>query len=98
MQRSDISNTWRRPEVNNYRDTENTDANLKVPRRSISLRSSHNNLSRQACHTMFNSGGESHPDTLQAIAEGRRLYVGNLLYMAKVEDVKEIFDKSKYQM
>lgn len=35
--------------------------------------------------------GEDDPRTLQAIAEGRRLYVGNLPYMAKSRDVMDLF-------
>ena len=32
--------------------------------------------------------GEDHPNTLQAIAEGRRLYTGKMPYIAKSEDVE----------
>lgn len=35
--------------------------------------------------------GEDDPRTLQAIAEGRRVYVGNMPYMAKTEDVESLF-------
>ena len=42
--------------------------------------------------------GEDDPDTLQAIAEGRRLYVGNLLYMAKTGDVEMLFGDHDYRM
>ncbi|MCJ1464898.1 hypothetical protein MMC07_003513 [Pseudocyphellaria aurata] len=38
--------------------------------------------------------GEDDPRTLQAIAEGRRVYVGNMPYMAKTEDVERLFADS----
>ena len=42
--------------------------------------------------------GEDDPDTLQAIAEGRRLYVGNMPYMAKTRDVEMLFGEDDYRM
>ena len=42
--------------------------------------------------------GEDDPDTLQAIAEGRRLYVGNMPYMAKTRDVEMLFGEHNYRM
>ena len=42
--------------------------------------------------------GEDDPRTFLAIAEGRRLYVGNLPYMAKTDDVKDLFAANEYQM
>ena len=42
--------------------------------------------------------GEDDPNTLQAIAEGRRLYVGNMPYIAKTRDVELLFAESDYQM
>ena len=42
--------------------------------------------------------GEDDPRTLQAIDEGRRLYVGNLLYAAKPNDVESLFLGNKYEM
>ena len=42
--------------------------------------------------------GEDDPDTLQAIAEGRRLYVGNMPYMAKTRDVEMLFAGGGYQV
>ena len=42
--------------------------------------------------------GEDDPRTFQAIVEGRRLYVGNLPYMAKAQDVRTFFESSGYQM
>ena len=42
--------------------------------------------------------GEDDPNTLQAIAEGRRLYVGNMPYIAKTKDVELLFADGDYQM
>ena len=42
--------------------------------------------------------GEDDPRTLQAIAEGRRLYVGNMPYIAKIRDVEMLFAGGNYQM
>ena len=42
--------------------------------------------------------GEDDPNTLQAIAEGRRLYVGNMPYIAKTGDVEMLFADGGYQM
>lgn len=42
--------------------------------------------------------GEDDPRTLQAIAEGRRLYVGNMPYMAKTRDVEALFADLAYQV
>ena len=42
--------------------------------------------------------GEDDPNTLQAIAEGRRLYVGNMPYIAKTKDVAALFTEDDYQM
>ncbi|KAK2759505.1 hypothetical protein FQN54_002984 [Arachnomyces sp. PD_36] len=33
-----------------------------------------------------------------SIAEGRRLYVGNLLYMAKLDDIKKLFEGDEYRV
>ena len=40
--------------------------------------------------------GEDDPRTLQAISEGRRLYVGNMPYMAKTQDVAALFASQSY--
>ncbi|KAL8846298.1 MAG: hypothetical protein Q9221_008606 [Calogaya cf. arnoldii] len=42
--------------------------------------------------------GENDPQTLQAITEGRRLYVGNLPYMAKTKDIENLFSQNNYQI
>lgn len=42
--------------------------------------------------------GEDDPETLQAITEGRRLYVGNMPYMAKTKDVEMLFADKDYRM
>lgn len=42
--------------------------------------------------------GEDDPRTIQAIAEGRRLYVGNMSYMAKSKDVRALFSEGSYSV
>lgn len=42
--------------------------------------------------------GEDDPRTHQAIVEGRRLYVGNLPYMAKPKDIEALFSEDGYSM
>ena len=42
--------------------------------------------------------GEDDPQTLQAITEGRRLYVGNMPYIAKTRDVEMLFAEGGYQV
>ena len=42
--------------------------------------------------------GENDPLTMQAIEEGRRLYVGNLPYMAKTKDILDLFASGGYSM
>lgn len=42
--------------------------------------------------------GENDPETLRAIAEDRRLYVGNMPYFAKVDDVQHMFEKDGYEV
>lgn len=42
--------------------------------------------------------GEDDPNTEQAIAEGRRLYVGNMPYIAKTKDVEMLFAEGDYQV
>jgi len=48
------------------------------------------NLGANPPHNETVRGGDD-PRTLQAIAERRRLYVGNLPYMAKTQDVMDFF-------
>lgn len=38
------------------------------------------------------------PHVPQAISEGRRLYVGNMPYTAKSEDVQALFDAAEFRM
>ena len=42
--------------------------------------------------------GENDSETLRAIAEDRCLYVGNMPYFAKVNDVQHIFEKDGYEV
>ena len=38
------------------------------------------------------------PAPPQSIAEGRRLYIGNMPYMAKTEDIKALFTNNGYEV
>lgn len=38
------------------------------------------------------------PNVPQAISEGRRLYVGNMPYTAKLEDVQALFTAAQFPM
>jgi hypothetical protein len=42
--------------------------------------------------------GKQSSQVPQAIIEGRRLYVGNMPYMAKKEDVHELFAAGEFNM
>ena len=42
--------------------------------------------------------GEDSTRTLQAIEEGRRLYVGNLPYLAGAKDIDDLFMNNDYQL
>lgn len=42
--------------------------------------------------------GEDNPRTLQAIEEGRRIYVGNLPYLAGAKDIDDLFMNHGYEM
>jgi len=44
------------------------------------------------------TSGKDDPLALQAMAEGRRLYVGNMPYMAKKADVEALFQDDAYTM
>ena len=42
--------------------------------------------------------GEDDPRTVQAIEEGRRLYVGNLPYLAGAKDIDDLFMDHRYEV
>lgn len=62
--------------------------------RNNKLENQHKDLTINTAHHVAEGESirdEDDPRTLQAIAEGRRLYVGNMPYMAKSKDVEALF-------
>ncbi len=100
--RSGLSNNWRvRSDV--LPQVDNPTAKSPVcQRRWGPQRDATSSLGeRQGQNTEAESSkirGEDDPRTLQAIAEGRRLYVGNMPYMAKTRDVEALFADVSYQV
>lgn len=105
--RSQLSSNWRTkidapPTAGNNAATP-TQAPLLMPdylqRRDLRSRSRDKEENKPS--RPFNGGrlrGENDPTTLQAIAEGRRLYVGNMPYIAKTEDVERLLAEGGYQV
>ncbi|KAL1961925.1 hypothetical protein VTN77DRAFT_754 [Rasamsonia byssochlamydoides] len=55
-------------------------------------------FSNQSSNSSRSPFNRSSPQVPQAIAEGRRLYVGNMPYMAKKEDVEALFAGGDYKI
>lgn len=97
--RANLSDNWRVKS-----DNQAVDASTRQPPRSARQRPSNLNsrptnvLPKAASNTLNTIRGEDDPRTLQAIADGRRVYVGNMPYMAKPEDVKGLFANGDYSM
>ena len=101
--RSSLSNNWRvksdalpqdldAPVVTSPRDTRRWDPSQPV---GFEREEKYNQSSEaKVCKIR----GEDDPCTLQAIAEGRRLYVGNMPYMAKTRDVEALFGGALYRV
>lgn len=97
--RANLSDNWRVKS-----DNQVVDPPTRQPPRSGHQRPS--NLDNRATSVLPNTAsntlntirGEDDPRTLQAIADGRRVYVGNMPYMAKPEDVKGLFADGDYSM
>ena len=98
--RSEKSGNWRAnadPVVRNS----NEDASIEILHDGPTLSNLPNPLSSPTSGNNADIGtnpphneamrGEDDPRTLQAIAEGRRLCVGNLPYMANTQDVMDLF-------
>ena len=75
-----------------------SDGNLHS--RDFSQQTWHNTNIQNVSSLVINDSlrGEDDERTLQAINEGRRLYVGNLPYRAQVQDVKDVFTERDYNM
>lgn len=97
--RANLSDNWRVKS-----DNQAVDPPTRQPPRSAHQRPSNldsratNVLPNTASNTLNTIRGEDDPRTLQAIADGRRVYVGNMPYMAKPEDVKGLFADGDYSM
>lgn len=97
--RANLSNNWRVKS-----DNQAVNPPIRQAPRSVHQRPSNpdsqprNELPKTASHTLNTIRGEDDPRTLQAIADGRRVYVGNMPYMAKPEDVKGLFADGDYSM
>lgn len=105
--RSKLSNNWRiksdatprdrsdnavRQQMNSYPSHRHTQQNSPIHENGISMNTEAGSLGIQTIR------GEDDPRTAQAIAEGRRLYVGNLPYMAKADDVEDLFKSGEYRV
>jgi hypothetical protein len=86
MQQGGRSSTGRAASSNNWRVKREPEE--ETPREQVHDRLRHHDQ-RPA---------PENPEAPVSIAEGRRLYVGNLLYMAKRVDVEGLFDEDKYQV
>lgn len=97
--RANLSDNWRVKS-----DNQALDPPSRQPPRSAHQRPSNPDnratsvLPNTTSHTLNTIRGEDDPRTLQAIADGRRVYVGNMPYMAKPEDVKGLFADGEYSM
>lgn len=89
----------------NWRARDNTSLNDAVPERRSSrpgwTRSTNSGRHdrRETAATQYTRPSDkagNDDDTKRAIQDGRRLYVGNLPYMAKVDDVAMLFTASNY--
>ena len=100
--RSELSSNWRvKLDIPTNTDSsttrseyKNNDARPIVPGRRDAPRQ----VPAASSEMTENARGEDDPQTLRAIEEGRRLYVGNLPYMAKMKDVEWLFLSNGYQM
>lgn len=97
--RANLSDNWRVKS-----DNQAVNLPTRQPPRSAHQRPSNldsrptNVLPTTASNTLNTIRGEDDPRTMQAIADGRRVYVGNMPYMAKPEDVKDLFADGDYFM
>lgn len=97
--RANLSNNWRVKSDNQAVDPPIRQAPHIVHQRPSNPDSQSTKvLSNTASNTLNTIRGEDDPRTLQAIADGRRVYVGNMPYMAKPEDVKGLFADGDYSM
>lgn len=102
--RSDLSGSWREKSVNPRRSSSpGSERSNRVPgnkKQSGCINNVESAGSRQVDTPRFTRSlrGEDDPRTLQAIDERRRVYVGNMPYIAKKEDVENLFANGDYLM
>ena len=105
--RSELSSNWRNrvdapPTTGNNAATRTLGPPSKpdyIQQRDIWSKSKHKNGSEHNGPVNRDTlRGEDDPARLQAIAEGRRLYVGNMPYIAKTKDVEILFAEGGYQL
>lgn len=102
--RSAISSNWRTNVDTSTKESANDAVRLRF--QSPTDRSTQEGNTRPTVAGCVNTSiesqktvrGENDPDTLQAIAEERRLYIGNMPYFAKVNDVRDIFEKAGHEV
>lgn len=106
--RSSMSDNWRmrsnvQPGIPSTRAAANPPDGQECPPR-VNLPSRAKEQSKEQLNEQFKIPpkrqlrGEHDPTTLRAITEGRRLYVGNMPYMAKLRDVEKLFADDPYKV
>ncbi len=102
--RSDVSSNWRTNIGVSPEDSVNDSAHSlrTLPDRNLAQEGNTRSTDVSSVNTSTGSPetvrGENDPETLRAIAEDRRLYVGNMPYFAKVNDVQHMFEKDGYEV
>ena len=93
--RAQLSDNWRLRDNTPSQEAQTTGSNNRGVQH---LDRTHRNTEDQGPRVSEVLRGDDDPQTIQAIDEGRRLYVGNLPYMAKTNDVEQLFFDSGYHV
>ena len=91
MLRSEASKNWRRKDSSPRIETINSSSASQTQQNEASL-----SISKTKGQNILRA--EDDPQTLKAITEGRRLYFGNLAYIARIRDVEALFVDNGYNM
>ena len=97
--RAGMSANWRVKGDNNVLSSDSgVTSPMNRPRWTHSTKSETNNDRQAASNEIRQSTGSTTADerATQAIQDGRRLYVGNLPYMAKTDDIAMLFPGDDY--